>query len=42
MKVPVEHFHVLATADHERMSAIDVVGSVNVVADSLRRMFAGE
>ena len=42
VQVPVEHFHVLAAADHEGVGAIDVVGAIDMVADSLRRMLAGE
>ena len=41
MQVPIQRLHVLATADHEGVGAIDVVRTVNAVADSLRRMLAG-
>lgn len=40
MEVTIESFHVLATTDHERVRAIDVVRTIDAVADSLRRMFA--
>ena len=39
--MPIQRLHVLATADHERVRAIDVVGAIDVFADLLRRMFAG-
>ncbi len=42
VKMSVQGLHVLATADHEGMRAIDVVGSIDVFADSLRRMLAGK
>ena len=37
VQMTVNGLHGIATTDHEGMSAIDVVGSVDVLADLLRR-----
>lgn len=40
-QMPVQRLHVVSTADHESVRAIDVVRAVNVLADSVWRMFSG-